>query len=93
MKNSIKIHFYIKKNRLNLKREAPIYLRVTVNSQRFEMSTHRSVLSTNWDNKKQRLKGNSELTRTINNHLSMLEIKTHKKLNQLADNDEMVTAV
>lgn len=92
MENSIKIHYYIKNNRLNLKGEAPIYLRVTVNSQRFEMSTHKSVLSINWDNKKQRLKGNSELARTINNHLIMLETKINKNFNQLADKDEVVTA-
>ncbi len=83
MENYIKIHYYIKNNRLNLKGEAPIYLRVTVNSQRFEMSTHKSVLSINWDNKKQRLKGNSELARTINNHLIMLETKINKNFNQL----------
>ena len=92
MENYIKIHYYIKNNRLNLKGEAPIYLRVTVNSQRFEMSTHKSVLSINWDNKKQRLKGNSELARTINNHLIMLETKINKNFNQLADKDEVVTA-
>ncbi len=92
MENYIKIHYYIKNNRLNLKGEAPIYLRVTVNSQRFEMSTHKSVLSTIWDNKKQRLKGNSELARTINNHLIMLETKINKNFNHFADKDEVVTA-
>ena len=92
MENYIKIHYYIKNNRLNLKGEAPIYLRVTVNSQRFEMSTHKSILSTNWDNKKQRLKGNSELARTINNHLIMLETKINKNFNHFADKDEVVTA-
>jgi len=43
MRNKIVIHFYVRDARKDRKGEAPIYLRITVNGERAEISTGRRV--------------------------------------------------
>jgi hypothetical protein len=42
-------HFYLKNNRENAKGQSPVYLRITLNGQRTEISTNRSILEENWN--------------------------------------------
>ena len=43
MKNKITSHFYVKEARKDRIGEAPIYLRITVNGERAEISTDRKI--------------------------------------------------
>jgi hypothetical protein len=43
MKNKIVTHFYVKESWKNKKGEAPIYLIITINGERAEISTNRRV--------------------------------------------------
>jgi hypothetical protein len=49
MKNKIVTHFYVKENKKDRIGEAPIYLRITVNGERAEISTNRRVNPELWD--------------------------------------------
>jgi len=48
MKNKIVTHFYVKESWEDKKGEAPIYLRITVNGERAEISTNRKVNPEIW---------------------------------------------
>ena len=49
MKNKIALHFYVKESKKDKNREAPIYLRITVNGERAEISTNKRINPELWD--------------------------------------------
>jgi hypothetical protein len=48
MKNRIVTHFYLKESKTNEKDLAPIYLRITINGTRAEISANRRVSIGDW---------------------------------------------
>lgn len=75
MKTKVSILFYVRRAKVTAKGLLPIYSRITINGQRFEISTSRSVEEAKWSSEGGRMKGNSEEARSINRHLDMLKIK------------------
>ena len=61
--------FFIKKGKLNVNGEAPIYLRITVNGERTEISLHRTIAIELWDNKLGSVIGNSKPAKQMNDYL------------------------
>ena len=57
MSTTMSVLFLIRKDKGNDQSEAPIYMRVTIAGQRFEVGTKRSVLPTNWSADTGRVKG------------------------------------
>src|SRR5258708_7758583 len=53
--------------------KVPLSIRITVNGERAEISTHRNVIPTLWDPKAQRVKGITEEAKTINAHLETMK--------------------
>ena len=49
MKNKIVTHFYVKESKKDRRGMAPIYLRITINGERAEISTDRRVNPDSWD--------------------------------------------
>jgi site-specific recombinase XerD len=84
--------FYLKKTKKNKAGEAPIYLRITVNGQRAELAVRKSVRSTDWDSKAQRVKGKIEKVRLLNNYLDEIENKVNRYYNIALQENQMVTA-
>ncbi len=63
----------------------PIYARVTINGERIELSTKRSILINNWDKKRQRPKLNTKELKALNYHLEHIRNRfyiEHQKLVQ-----------
>ena len=73
MKAKITLHFYAKSTKANSVGLFPIYVRLTVNGQRFEYSTKKFIQSSKWSNELSRMKGNSEEARSINNLLDFIK--------------------
>lgn len=73
MITSVAILFYIKRAKVNSQGYCPIYVRVTVNSRRFEFSANKSVQIENWSTEGSNLKSKSKESRTINEHLDYLK--------------------
>lgn len=69
---NVAILMYLK-SRKNSKGECQIYLRITVDSKRKEISLNRSIDPKHWDNGKQRGKGNSEAITRLNKKLVAIE--------------------
>jgi hypothetical protein len=69
-----------------------IYIRITVNGERAEISVKRKIDPSRWDSKAGRVKGNKEDAREINYLVDSTILKLNKIHNSLAESNEFVTA-
>jgi integrase len=92
MNKTLGILFYIKSSKINKKNLVPIYLRITVDGARVEISTNRQIEVDKWDNLKQRCVGKTELVKSINIYLDTLRTKVYDHQRLLIDNNQPVTA-
>ena len=60
MKAKIKVLFYLRKSKVNVQGLMPIFQRITINGQRFEVSTGHYVEEAKWSPEATKIKGNSE---------------------------------
>ena len=77
MEARLNILFYGKKTKLDSNKTLSIYLRVTIDSERFEVSTQRYVEKAKWSSVAGKVKGNTEDVRTINQYLDSLKQKVY----------------
>jgi len=91
MKNKITTHIYVKEARKDKNREVPIYLRITINGDRAELSTGKFVNPDIWDKASERVSGRSETARTINASLTTLLGKVEKYYSALDVKDERIS--
>jgi len=66
--NTFSIIFFTRKSR-STTRKLTLYVRITVNHQRAEISLQRSILPKNWDSIRKKGKGKSENIRILNDYL------------------------
>ena len=92
MKNTSNILFYIRRFRANKDGKAPIYLRLTIQGKRAELTTNRFVIPDKWLVSAQMMKGTTEEARTINNYLNALRNKVLQHINSLELQNLEVTA-
>jgi len=93
MKDNISILFWVNKARISQKNlKVPIYVRITINGKRAEISTGKSTLINTWIAKAGRLKGTSQDTRTINRYLDNINIKLYKIFDKLKEEIGTVSA-
>lgn len=64
--------FYAKKKLITTGGLSPIYLRVTIEGQRFETSVHRQIETDKWVAKIEKAKGNSEEVKNLNDYLDLM---------------------
>ena len=92
MKFDLSVLFTLKKGKADKVGQMPIYLRITVNGERVELSTNRKIEELKWDSKMQRAKGRSESARNLNEYLDSIENNVKKEFNWLLDNEKPVSA-
>ncbi len=73
----MKLLFWLVKNKINSKGEAPIYCRITINGKRAEINTEICAKECDFDNTRKKLKGNSELVKNKNRQLESINHKIH----------------
>jgi hypothetical protein len=81
MKNKITTHFYVKEARKDRKSKAPIYLRITVNGERAEISTDRKIEPDLWDKNSERVAGRllAETGKQFTDWITNYDIKFNHK--------------
>lgn len=89
-RTTFNILFYIKKSKLLKNGTAPIYMRVTVDGVRSEISVKRSVLPSNWDTIRNRAKG--KLNNELNDYLRSIQGQIYSHHQDLQENGKVVTA-
>ncbi|MCL1674309.1 site-specific integrase [Elizabethkingia meningoseptica] len=72
------ILFYIKRTKANKEGHSPIYVRVTIQSRRFEFSSNKFIHPDKWNTEAAKVRGNNEEARTINSHLDRIRSDIHK---------------
>ncbi len=77
MGSMISILFYVRKSRPNPLGQIPIYLRVTVDGQRFEAASGRFVEPERWSQSAGRATSNSKESKELNEYLDVLRAKAY----------------
>jgi len=75
--NAIKSIFFIRKSKSNQSGLVPIYLRVTINKERFETSISKTVSGDLWSGSAGRLTGNSSKSKEVNEYLNLISAKVY----------------
>ena len=76
--NSFSVLSYIRTGKLDKLGNAPIYVRITVNSRRAEFSLKRKVQPKNWCSIRGRVKGSNSKAKSLNHFIDELESKAFK---------------
>lgn len=79
----VTVCFQLKKSKSRLGGKCPLYLRCTLNGQRFEISTGFFIDPETWIESTQMVKGRTEEVKTINNRLDKIRTKVQDVYNQL----------
>lgn len=87
-----KLTFIVRQNRLKNNGEAPLYVRINVNSDITECNLNFSVAPNMWDRKLQRAKGNSSIAKEVNSHIEMVRNKLYSIYLSLENSNKKVTA-
>ncbi|WP_203256877.1 site-specific integrase [Hyunsoonleella ulvae] len=93
MYHTFSILFFLQKNKVTLDGKAPIYVRVTVNGKRAQISIQRKVLIEKWDSSTGKVKGTSAESRTINSYIDSIRHKLQKLQERFIDEGKTVTAL
>lgn len=70
MNNSFSLLFYIKKSKADSSGRANIYLKITMDGQRAELSIRRKVLIDKWNSDMNMARGSSDESLEINRYIS-----------------------
>jgi hypothetical protein len=93
MNKTFGLLFYVKRSKKIGNGTAPVYLRVTVDGERIEISSKRYVNPDKWNANAQKLNGKGEEVRTLNNYLKTLEHQVYEIHKQLIEKKLTLTAV
>ena len=91
-KKTFTILFYVKRTKLLRNGEAPIFMRITVDALRAEMSIHRSINLSEWIEKKGCAKLTNPKNRELNAYLDSIRYKLYGIQRELEDENKTVTA-
>lgn len=92
MKHKMSILFYAKSAKSSKDGLTPIYLRVTIDGQRIELSTSKFVEKSKWNPDAGKVKGLTEEARSINSYLDILKNKVYEVEKDMVNNDIEITA-
>jgi len=92
MKHKLSILFYIKSSKSAKNGLIPIYLRITINGVRIELSTSKFIDPVKWNSVSGKVKGTSEETRTLNSYLELMKSKVYETEREMVTKNIEITA-
>lgn len=90
-KNTFAVSFFVRNDKLDSDGKLPIYLRITVNGERAELSIQRKIEKDRW-NKAGQAKGNKDDIKKINNYLDTVKNRIYDIRTDLIQRKELITA-
>ncbi len=93
MFKTFSILFYLQRNKASKDGLAPIYMRITVNGKRSEISIKRKISSDKWNKEAGKVVGNSIEIRELNRYLNSLKHKVYKIQEKLFEENRQVSAL
>jgi site-specific recombinase XerD len=91
-KSAFRILFYLKRTKALNNGKLTIFMRITINRERAEISTYQSVESHLWNQGKAIVKGVSSSSRQINDYLEHLKLKVFQYKKEIENSDQEVSA-
>jgi len=85
------VRFLIRKERGDDQSEAPIYMRMTIAGERFELSTRRTVLPENWSAESGRVSGTNTKAKSVNTFLDSLLSRAYGYQKQILNEGKELT--
>ena len=92
MNKTLGILFYVKKAKMDDSGKAPIYVRITVDGIRSELSIKRTIELERWSGEAVKVKGNNEEAKSINSYIDTVRMKIYEHQKKLMDYNKTVTA-
>jgi len=93
MQDSFSILFYPKNSHLDKNKLAPIYMRITVDGKRCELSIKRKVDPTKWNPLAGKLKGSNQKSKELNRYLDDIRSKLYKIQGKFVTKGKPYTAI
>lgn len=90
--NTFAISFVLKRNKSKDAENIPIYIRLTINNHRLEISINRQINPKYWDNKKHEAKKTYKFYKELNEHLLIAKNKLYACQTELIQSKKVVTA-
>lgn len=91
-RNSFGVLFFLKKNQLLKSGEAPVSMRITVNGQREEIRTKKSINPSLWNQAKECSRGRDRKSHDLNNYIESAQIRLSQLFNEMEQNGKTITA-
>ncbi|NLX65831.1 MAG: site-specific integrase [Bacteroidales bacterium] len=91
-RNSFGVLFFLKKNQLLKSGEAPVSMRITVNGQREEIRTKKSINPSLWNQAKERSRGRDRKSRDVNDYIESAQIRLSQLFTEMEQNGKTITA-
>lgn len=91
MKTKITVLYYLRKSKVNAQGQMPIYQRITINGQRYDVSSGHFTEEDKWSSEAVKMKGNSEEARIVNGQLDMMRAIVYETEKRLFMNQVEIT--
>lgn len=91
-KSTFSSFFYVAPSKIRKNGTAPINMTITLNGERASFATHKFVKPEEWDANRQRVKGNNDKARLINEYLDKVRESLYRKELELLENGYILTA-
>jgi hypothetical protein len=92
MQETFSTMFYIRQNKPDKLRRCIIYLRITINGQRAELSTQRKIELSLWNPRSGKAKSTHPIGKDLNLYLNELEVKAFRVYERLKEEAGLVTS-
>ncbi|HOY42512.1 MAG TPA: site-specific integrase [Chitinophagales bacterium] len=92
MNKTLGILFYVKRAKIDDNGKAPIYVRITVDGIRSELSIKRSIELDRWIPSAGKVKGTNEEARSFNSYIDTVRTKIYDHQKKLMDNNKTITS-
>ena len=89
---SLGILFFIRKERANDEKLAAVYLRLTVNGKRAELSIKREVEINKWNSKGGCATGYSESSKQLNEYINFWKTRVYQAHKQLLEEESFISS-
>lgn len=93
MIQSFSILFYLLRNKATKDGLAPIYVRITVNGRRSQISIKRKIEIDKWNTEAGKVNGKTSEIKNLNRYLESIKYKIHKIQERLQDDNRHITSL
>jgi site-specific recombinase XerD len=90
--HTFSILFWVNKHRANSENLLPIYMRITIDGKRVEVSMQRFIKEEFWDQAAQKVKNKVENGMVLNSYLDLSKGRIQTIYNQMISSNEIITA-